>query len=194
MLYFFRAGFSALWVTVVLSLSSSAAGANLGTRAGALLVLYPLSDVVATVFDLSAPRSVRSRLPQLVNLVAGIAATIAIFCAVFSGLAATITVFGVWAVVSGGVQLIVGARRRRALGGQWLMIISGAGSVFAGTSFVGWAGSSTAGLTALGQYSAGGAVWYLLTAVWLSRSERSTLPVPRTHDSRIPVFEGPPPG
>jgi hypothetical protein len=48
------------------------------------------------------------------------------------------------------------------------MIISGAGSVFAGISFTGWTGSPSAGLAALAQYSAGGAVWYLLTALWLS--------------------------
>jgi hypothetical protein len=54
------------------------------------------------------------------------------------------------------------------------MIISGIGSVFAGLSFTGWTGSPPAGLTALAQYAAGGAVWYLLTALWLEVRGRLT--------------------
>jgi uncharacterized membrane protein HdeD (DUF308 family) len=77
------------------------------------------------------------------------------------------SVFGAWAIVSGGIQLALAVRRRRTLGGQGLMIISGAGSVAAGTTFIHWTGSSGAGLVALAQYSAGGAVWYLLAALWL---------------------------
>jgi len=66
-------------------------------------------------------------------------------------------------------MIVLAAQRQRVLHGQWLMIISGAGSVFAGISFTNWTGTPPAGLTALAQYSAGGAVWYLLTALWLSR-------------------------
>jgi hypothetical protein len=92
--------------------------------------------------------------------------------AVRSSLAAAITALGGWAILSGAVMIYLAVRRQRPLGGQWLLIISGAGSVLAGTTFVGWTGSAAAGLGALAQYSAGGAVWYLLTALWLARAAR----------------------
>ena len=41
-------------------------------------------------------------------------------------------------------MIFVAARRQQKLGGQWLMIISGAGSVFAGTTFVRLTGSPSA--------------------------------------------------
>ncbi|MDQ1550410.1 MAG: hypothetical protein QOD27_2068, partial [Microbacteriaceae bacterium] len=63
-------------------------------------------------------------------------------------------------------------RRRRSLGGQWPMIVSGGLSVVAGISFVVMAGSPTTGLTTLAGYSAFGAFWYLVTTIWLTRSVR----------------------
>jgi uncharacterized membrane protein HdeD (DUF308 family) len=90
------------------------------------------------------------------------------------------------AIVSGGVMIYLALRRQRRLGGQWLIIVSGAGSVFAGLTFVTWTGSASAGLGALAQYSAGGAVWYLLTAFWLTRTARRPVPpgpVTRAGDS-----------
>jgi uncharacterized membrane protein HdeD (DUF308 family) len=88
------------------------------------------------------------------------------------GLTPAIIVFGVWAFVSGAVQLFLAIRRRRSLGGQWPMIVSGGLSVVAGISFVVMAGSPTTGLTTLAGYSAFGAFWYLVTAIWLTRSVR----------------------
>ena len=178
-LYLFRFGFSVVWVASVLSLApSKAVGATPSAPAGILLVVYPVSDTVATVFDIRATRAA-PRLPQYINLVSGIAAACGVFIAVLSGLAAAITIFGAWAVVSGALQLILAARRRKVLGGQWLMIISGAGSIFAGITFISRTGSSGTGLATLAQYSAGGAIWYLLTAFWLLRSVRSSPIIPQ---------------
>jgi hypothetical protein len=193
LLYLFRAVFSAVWIAVVASLASAAApGAALSTLASVLLVIYPLSDAVATVFDL---RAAPGR-TQYANLVVSLAATAGVVIALPYGLAPAITVFGVWAIASGAIMVVVALRRqslgrqslgrqslgrrslgrrslgRRSLGGQWPMIVSGAGSVLAGITFVGWAGSSTAGLDTLAQYSAGGALWYLLAAIWLLWSAR----------------------
>jgi hypothetical protein len=69
------------------------------------------------VFDLRANAAASSRWPQQVNLVGGVAAAAGILVALFAGLAAAITVFGVWAILT-----ILAVRRRRVLGGQWLMI------------------------------------------------------------------------
>jgi hypothetical protein len=146
-------------------------GGTVGFLGGILLVIYPVSDAIATLFDLrSGP--IAAGWPQHLNLAADLAAAPAVLIALGSSLADAITVFGVWAIGTGAVMIVLAARRQRVLNGQWLMIISGAGSVFAGTTFVSWTGSSSAGLAVLAQYSAGGAVWYLLTAVWLSWTAR----------------------
>ena len=47
------------------------------------------------------------------------------------------------------------------------MVISGAGSIFAGIAFLRWSGSAHDGLAVLIQYSTGGAIWYVITALWL---------------------------
>ena len=171
-LYLLRVGFSVVWVALVSVLASSAASGAPGALAGILLVCYPVSDVVATVYDLRANHMARARWPQQLNLVAGVAAAGGILVTLLASLAAAITVFGIWAIVSGTIMAVLAVRRRRALSGQWLMIISGAGSIFAGITFVGWTGASGTGLAVLAQYSAGGALWYLLAGLWLLRSAR----------------------
>jgi uncharacterized membrane protein HdeD (DUF308 family) len=165
-LYLFRCGFSALWVTLVYTLASAGtAGGTVSFLGGLLLVVYPISDAVATVFDL---RRAAAGWPQLINLGSDLVAAVAVLAAVVSSLADVIVAFGGWAVLSGALMIVLAVRRQRVLHGQWLMIISGAGSVFAGISFTGLTGLPSAGLAALAEYSAGGAVWYLLTALWLS--------------------------
>jgi hypothetical protein len=59
------------------------------------------------------------------------------------------------------------------------MIVSGAGSIIAGAAFAGPSGPSTTGLSALARYSLGGAVWYLLTAIWLFGPARASSRLPR---------------
>jgi len=166
-LYLFRCGFSVLWVALVYTLSSTGTtGGTVSLLGGVMLVVYPVSDAIATLVDL---RQAAAGWPQLVNLGSDLVAVAAIGIAARSGLADAIAAFGGWAVLSGIIMIVLAAQRQRVLHGQWLMIISGAGSVFAGISFTNWTGTPPAGLTALAQYSAGGAVWYLLTALWLSR-------------------------
>jgi uncharacterized membrane protein HdeD (DUF308 family) len=173
-LYFVRVVFSVVWVVLVFSLASSALGGSTPSLvAGILLVVYPVWDVIATFFDIRANRTSTSPLPQYVNIVFGLAAAVAMIIALpIGGLTPAIIVFGVWAFVSGAVQLFLAIRRRRSLGGQWPMIVSGGLSVVAGISFVVMAGSPTTGLTTLAGYSAFGAFWYLVTAIWLTRSVR----------------------
>jgi uncharacterized membrane protein HdeD (DUF308 family) len=183
-LYLSRVGLSAAWVTLVSVLASSAQpGSRPGLLAGILLACYPVSDAVATLFDLRANRAAPPRWPQQLNLVAGLAAAGGILIALLSGLAAAITAFGIWAVVSGAIMAVLAVRRRRVLRGQWLMLISGAGSVFAGITFIDWTGSPAAGLAVLAQYSAGGALWYLLAGLLLLRSVRPSTAVARSADA-----------
>ncbi len=168
-LYFWRAGFSLVWVAFVYSFTSTASsGARLSVLASVFLIAYPISDVVATLFDIRASRGKRWAFPQYLNLAAGVAAAAGIATVVWSDLPSAITVFGAWAVATGLIQVFLAViRLRERLKGQWPMIISGAGSIFAGSAFLGWTGTPSAALTVLAQYSAGGAVWYILTAFWL---------------------------
>jgi hypothetical protein len=186
-LYMLRTGFSAFWVATVFSLASAQTTAStVGWLAASLLVIYPISDAVATVFDVRSSWVAAGR-AQWLNLAMDVAAAASILAAIRSSLAAAITAFGIWAILSGAVMIYLAVRRQRPLGGQWPLIISGAGSILAGTTFVGWTGSAAAGLGALAQYSAGGAVWYLLTALWLTwsaRSRSSSLSSPRRPSGR----------
>lgn len=106
--------------------SGGTAAGSAGSLGGLLLVAYPVSDAVATVFDL---RRAAAGWPQLVNLGSGLAAAAAIGLGVLrSDLAGAILAFGGWAVLSGVLMVVLAIRRQRMLRGQWLMIISGAGS------------------------------------------------------------------
>lgn len=169
-LYFFRVAFSALWVALVSSVSAQASGGTtISAFAGLLLVAYPVADLAATIADLRAESAPQPTLAQHVNAAVGAAAAIAIGIAASVSLISAMDAFAGWAIVSGLIQLTVGVQRLGRLRGQWLMIISGAGSIFAGTTFVDWSHPSAEALHALARYSIGGAVWYLLTALWLIR-------------------------
>jgi uncharacterized membrane protein HdeD (DUF308 family) len=169
-LYFVRAAFSVVWVVLVFTLATSVTvGAGTTVAASVLLVVYPLWDVVATVVDIRTNRSIaRTLLPQYLNIAFGVAATIAMIISLTAGLTPAIIVFGIWATLTGAVQLFLAIRRRRALSGQWPMIISGGLSFLAGFSFILTSGTPSTGLITLGGYSAFGAFWYLVGAIWLS--------------------------
>jgi uncharacterized membrane protein HdeD (DUF308 family) len=168
-LYLLRAGFSFAWVIFVYSFASSVdGGATIGLLAGVFLIAYPASDAIASLVELRTSTTARSRWPHYLNMAAGFGATAGIAASALSDLATAINIFGVWAVASGAVQLYLAARRLQdKVRGQWPMIISGAGSIVAGITFIGWIGSSHDALATVAQYSAGGAVWYVLTAAWL---------------------------
>ncbi|MFF1876637.1 DUF308 domain-containing protein [Leifsonia sp. NPDC058230] len=169
-----RAGFSIVWVALVFTLATSATvGAGPTAAASVLLTIYPLWDVCATIFDIRVNRGTgQSLVPQYLNIVFGIAATVATIISLTVGLTPTLIVFGIWATLTGAVQLFLAIRRRRALGGQWPMIISGGLSFLAGFSFILTSGTPSTGLATLAGYSAFGAFWYLVGAIWLSVGRR----------------------
>ncbi|UGQ14547.1 hypothetical protein LO772_13730 [Yinghuangia sp. ASG 101] len=82
--------------------------------------------------------------------------------------------FGVWALLSGAIQLGVAIRRRRAVGAQWPMVVSGGLSVLAGAAFAAMSASDDSGLSGIAGYSAFGAFWFLVSAVALTRRGRGT--------------------
>lgn len=172
-LYFVRAAFSVVWVALVFVLASTVTtGTKPSVAAIVLLTIYPLWDAAATIFDIRATPTATTHIPQYVNIAFGVVAGIAILVSTLSSLTPALVVFGVWAFVSGAVQLILGLRRRKPIGGQWPMIISGGLSVLAGISFIATSGAPKTGLTTLAGYSAFGAFWYLVGAILLIRAAR----------------------
>ncbi len=172
-LYFVRAAVSAVWVTLVFVLASTVTtGSRPTVIAVVLLTIYPAWDAIATFFDARATPGATSHLPQYGNIALGLIAAAGVLIAIGGGLTPALIVFGVWASVSGAVQLYLALRRRRPIGGQWPMIISGGLSVLAGISFVVTSGAPKTSLTTLAGYSAFGAFWYLLGALLLIRAAR----------------------
>jgi len=166
-LYFLRTTFSVLWIILLsVSLKTNPQAASF------LFIIYPAWDVFATFLDIRAnPRHV-TKAPQYVNAVIGILTTIAVALALQKGVPEALIVFGIWAVVAGLIQLILGLRRRRQLGGQWAMILSGGQSMLAGGSFILLAHSPTMGINSLVGYSAFGAFYFLITAIRLTKTVR----------------------
>jgi uncharacterized membrane protein HdeD (DUF308 family) len=159
-LYFVRFGFAVVWAGL-LALTAS----DLGVAAGVLLVLYPLFDVAAAIVD---ARSSRTR-TLVANMVISSLAALGLALAATSGVPAALRVWGAWAILAGVVQLVVGLRRRR-LGGQWAMILSGAISTLAGASFIAMAGQDDPSLTSLAGYAVLGGVFFLISAIRLGRT------------------------
>lgn len=165
-LYFFRFGFAVVWAVLVFALGSSLSPVTV-----ALLVLYPLFDVAAAAIDLRSSRAAGSSTLLYVNMALSLLTAIGLAIAATSGTPAVLRVWGAWALTAGAVQLIV-AIRRRALGGQWVMIISGGLSVFVGAAFIAMASGDSASVSSLGGYATLGGVFFLISALRLRRAAK----------------------
>jgi uncharacterized membrane protein HdeD (DUF308 family) len=163
-LYLFRFGFALGWAVLLF-----ASGSDLGPLSVSLLVLYPLFDVAAAVFDARSSQATGPVRGLYVNIVMSSLAAIGVAVAASSGIPAVLRVWGAWAIVAGLVQLFVGVSRRR-LGGQWPMIISGAISTLAGASFILQAAAAGASLRNLAGYALLGGIFFLISALRLGRA------------------------
>ncbi|MEU9788266.1 DUF308 domain-containing protein [Streptomyces phaeochromogenes] len=176
-LHLIRVAFSLVWVALVVATSASLVSTDKPTvTAAVLLAIYPLWDVVATLLErrmaTAAATGSADRVGTL-NMALGLAATAGMIIAVFSTIGTTLLVFGLWALLSGAIQLAVAIRRRRTVGAQWPMVISGGLSVLAGASFAAMSASKTSSLSSIAGYSAFGAFWFLVSAITLNiRSRR----------------------
>jgi uncharacterized membrane protein HdeD (DUF308 family) len=140
---------------------------DLPTLVALLLTVYPLIDAVSSAIEAAAGASRGSafRLP-LVNATLSAAASVALAVAAFgSDAGAVLAVFGVWASVSGALQLGVAIARRRAGSREVSMIVSGGLSTIAGVTFAAASAQHAAHLANLAGYAALGAVLFLVWAV-----------------------------
>ena len=163
-LYFTRTVVQLAWAAAVI-----ATAVKNPTLAATLLILYPLWDVACTLYDLKNSAGSNSATTQYVNVAAGIATAIGIGLTAYSHPQYAVAIFGVWAGAAGILQLAVGILRRRALGGQWPMILSGAQSLAAGVAFVLGGLSGKLQFKDLGGYAIFGGVYFLIAGILLSR-------------------------
>ena len=166
-LYAARFAFALVWAIVVLIAAS-----EINPLIGTLLVLYPVYDLVATAADARLSDSSTPRPTLLVNASVSGAAAVALGLAASSGIPAVLRVWSVWAIVAGIAQLVV-ALRRRSMGGQVPMIVSGAISVLAGGSFAAMASQDDPSLSALGGYALLGALFFLVSSILLRRTRKA---------------------
>lgn len=163
--YFLRSAVAFGWVALVVLFS------NLGVPAlvsGALLLLYPAWDALANVLDARRSGGLRVNPGQRLNAAISIATTAALAVALgVGGSAGGLFVFGVWALLAGLLQLYVGIRRRK-VGGQVFMMISGAQSALAGVFMTFQAFGKTPSIAQLAPYAAFGGLYFLLSALRLT--------------------------
>ncbi|HXT87934.1 MAG TPA: hypothetical protein VN714_01630 [Trebonia sp.] len=158
-LYFVRFVFAAAWAGTF-----AAIGSKIDAGSVTLLILYPAFDVAAAIFDV---RSTRNQ-ALYANIAISTAAAVGLAIATASDVPAVLRTWGAWAIIAGLVQLFVALRRRRALGGQWAMILSGGISVLAGAGFLGQASGATS-MKMLAGYAVLGGIFFLISAVRLLR-------------------------
>ncbi|WP_405742426.1 hypothetical protein OG885_43860 [Streptomyces sp. NBC_00028] len=172
-LHLVRVAFSLIWVALVLATSASLVSTDEPTViAAVLLVVYPLWDAIATLIERSLTGTGSTNSVSTTNMVLGLAATAGMIVAVFSTVGTALLVFGVWALLSGAIQLVVAIRRRRTVGAQWPMAISGGQSVIAGATIAATSASATSNLSTVAGYSAFGAFWFLVSVIALSLRSR----------------------
>lgn len=161
--YSVRGVVSLAWVAAALLIGSTSA-----FIAGALLLFYPAWDAAANAVDARLHGGLRRNPTQAFNMAVSGLTTVAVGIALAMSLNAVLGVFGVWAAISGLLQLATAVRRWKRAGAQWVMILSGAQSAIAGAMFVLAAGApETPGVVDITPYAAFGAFYFLVSAAWL---------------------------
>ena len=165
--YYLRFAVSAAWVAAAFTVGKSSP-----PLAAIMLVAYPAWDALANYVDARRTGGLGRNTSQLLNFGVSIDTAIAIAIALGHTMNAVLSVYGVWAVVSGALQLLTAARRWKTNGAQWAMILSGAQSALAGLFFVKMAGGTEIiGIANVAPYAAFGAFYFLVSAIWLSVSD-----------------------
>jgi uncharacterized membrane protein HdeD (DUF308 family) len=165
--YFARAAFSVVWVVAAFTLAD-----GMPVIVGALLLIYPAWDAAANLVDVQRNGGMKRNPTQTLNVVASGVTTAAVAIALAMSMNAVLGVFGVWAKLSGLLQLATGIRRRKGSGAQWPMILSGAQSALVGAMFLKQAASpEVPSIAALAPYAAFGAFYFLVSALWLTASD-----------------------
>jgi len=165
--YFVRALFSIGWIVAAI-LSTTLSGSQ-SALASLLLVIYPAWDAAANLVDARSNGGLKANPAQTFNVAVSTITTAAVIIAVLNSTYAVLAVFGVWAILSGLLQLSAGVRRWRTYGAQWAMILSGAQSTLAGGFMISQSfGTMPPSILDIAPYAGFGAFYFLLSAVWMT--------------------------
>lgn len=167
--YVCRSAGALAWVAAALTIGGGLGGISAG--AAALIAAYPVLDAAAVGAEIRVGLAIPDPL-RIARVVVDMVAAGAVALMAGASYTAVVHVFGVWAFASGAIQINEAVRRLHSTRGQWLMIISGAGSVLGGFGFLALASSTARPLDIFIQYSVGGTVWYVVSGasiVWFPR-------------------------
>jgi uncharacterized membrane protein HdeD (DUF308 family) len=165
--YFTRAAFSVVWVALAFTIGQHAEAIG-----AALLIVYPIWDALANYADMSRSGGMRKNPTQALNVFASAAIAIAVIVVLSVNTSLILDVFGVWAVLSGLLQLATAVRRWKRFGAQWAMILSGGQSALAGVFFIVQAHASVPpAIFKVAGYAGVGAIYFLVSALWLSAGQ-----------------------
>jgi uncharacterized membrane protein HdeD (DUF308 family) len=165
-LYFVRAAFALVWALSLLYFI------KLPALATFLLILYPAFDAGSSLYDVYVNRVSKNTLIQKTNLVISLLTVIAVLVVASLGVPAILRVFGVWAILTGGIELVTAIRRWKKLRGQAVLVFGGAVSVLAGAFFIASAGQPNLSLGSLAGYALMGCWQFLFSALWLIKQSR----------------------
>jgi uncharacterized membrane protein HdeD (DUF308 family) len=162
--YAVRALFSAVWVALAFTIGNAQP-----PIAVVLIVAYPLWDCLANIVDASRSGGLRVNPSQMLNTVVSAIVTLGVAVTLPYGYHPVIAVIGVWAILSGILQLATAFRRWHSAAAQWPMILSGAQSALAGAFFVKQAAdpSTILGVADVAPYAAFGAIYFAISALVL---------------------------
>jgi uncharacterized membrane protein HdeD (DUF308 family) len=162
-LYVVRFAFAVAWAALLL-LTSPGTGPLLTV----LLVVYPLVDVAAVLWQLRSDRRMPGpRVAERINVAVSLVVAIALGWASTVSIAAALGTWGLWAVGSGIAQLVAAVRRRHS-GGQVPQILSGGISGVAGVAFLAQSFQDPTSITGVGGYAFVGGIFFLISAIRLS--------------------------
>lgn len=159
--YSVRALFSLVWVSLAFTVGSGQP--SVGT---VLLVVYPVWDCLANYVDAARNGGLRANPTQMLNVIVSAVVTLAVVVTVGHDVHAAIGVIGIWAALSGLLQLSTGVRRWRSTSAQWPQILSGAQSGLAAVHFLMKAidPSTIVSVADVAPYAAFGAVYFAISA------------------------------
>lgn len=162
--YFARFAFSALWVMLALSIAKDAP-----VLAAIMLVGYPAWDAIANLADAKLSGGPGPKRSQRLNFGFSALTAIAVAVALGSSMNSVLIVFGVWAGVSGVLQLATAVGRWKTSGAQWAMILSGAQSALASVFMIRMAqGPAPVSIANIAPYAAFGAFYFAVSAISLA--------------------------
>jgi uncharacterized membrane protein HdeD (DUF308 family) len=161
--YFVRAVFSIAWIGAAVLAAANPVVTSV------LLIIYPAWDALANLVDARSNGGLAANRSQALNVAASSIMTAVVIIAVMKDTHAVLAVFGIWAILSGLLQLYTGVRRWRSYGAQWVMVLSGAQSTLAGGFMIGRSlGDALPGILDIAPYVGFGAFYFLLSAIWLT--------------------------